>query len=168
MKKLIGLALVIVGLGMWACAPAFAQQPKQGFQLPIPLRPLGQTSGPATVTTPSQLFADIQRATVADLQYAINIAKAQNNKLTESCWSAWLMMIQNDQNANLANGAAVAPPEPHVITDLERVIDLANALEPSSPFVVACAPLANQVKMNVAKFIASAVGGTAVLGLAIP
>lgn len=108
-----------------------------------------------------------------DLQYAQKLADANGNKLTSNCWGAWISVIQTNQTAvqnKNADGTTtdIAVPDPHLITDLERAIDIRNALQPQSPFMVACSPVANLIKTDVMNFIGQVVGGGLSLTKLVP
>lgn len=95
-----------------------------------------------------------------DLTYAKKLADANGNKLTSACWDAWINVIQTNERAVVdANNNPQDAPDPHLVTDLERAIDIRNALQPSSPFMVACSPVANLIKSDVTNFIGQVVGG---------
>jgi hypothetical protein len=116
-----------------------------------------------------KLMQALASVTLEDLQYADNIAVAQKNEVAHQCWAAWITLIKAQQSANVdANGNPIQPPTIHLFTDVERAIDLVNALQPTSPFAVACAPLANQIRMNVLQLITTAATGALLGGLTIP
>ena len=108
-----------------------------------------------------------------DLQYAQKLADANGNKLTSACWGAWIGVIQTNQSAVQTTNTDgtktdMAVPDPHLITDLERAIDIRNALQPESPFMVACSPVANLIKTDVLNFIGQVVGGGLSLTKLVP
>jgi len=104
-----------------------------------------------------------------DLQYAKGLADANHNDLTSACWSAWIDLINTNENAvKNPDGSTQDPPDPHLITTLERAIDIRNALQPSAPFMRACSPVANLVKTDVLNFIGQVVGGGLSLTKLVP
>jgi hypothetical protein len=108
-----------------------------------------------------------------DLQYAQKLADANKNSLTSACWGAWIGVIQTNQTAvqtKNADGTStdIAIPDPHLITDLERAIDIRNALQPDAPFMRACSPVANLIKTDVMNFIGQVVGGGLSLTKLVP
>jgi hypothetical protein len=96
-----------------------------------------------------------------DLQYAKKLADANGNSLTSACWAAWITIIETNQGAvtDPTTKAVIDPPDPHILVDLQRAIDIRNALQPSSPFMVACSPVANLIKTDVQNFIGQVLGG---------
>ena len=104
-----------------------------------------------------------------DLTYAKALADANGNKLTSACWGAWISVINTNQKAvTNQDGSPQDPPDPHLITDLERAIDIRNALQPDAPFMVACSPVANLIKTDVINFIGKVVGGGLSLSQLVP
>lgn len=104
-----------------------------------------------------------------DLQYAKQLADANHNTLTSGCWGAWIDLINTNENAvKNPDGSPQDPPDPHLVTTLERAIDIRNALQPSAPFMVACSPVANLIKVDVLNFIGQVVGGGLSLTKLVP
>lgn len=86
-------------------------------QLPIPL-PIGGGAQAGAPTTPSGTLNSLAQFTIADLQNAIALAKAQGDDAGAACFSKLLTLVQ----AVSANGAK------GVATDLEiaRIIKAGN------------------------------------------
>ena len=59
-------------------------------------------------------------------------------------------------------------PDPHLVTDFERMVELRNALQPDSPFMTACSPVANMVKQDVVGFMGKVIAGGAGLATLVP
>lgn len=117
----------------------------------------------------TDLLKSIQAVVLPDLQYASAIAHAHNDAISYACWDAWAGIIQAEQAALTdESGKPIDPPTIHIITDIQRVININNALNPTSPLAVACAPLANKVKLDVLALITQVAAGTLASGLLIP
>lgn len=128
-----------------------------------------QTGVPATGDVPFDLLQALDVKLLPDLQYALLLAKATNNAITANCYNAWIGIIQVQQTAvQDASGVAITVPTPHIITDFERLVEIRNMLQPDSPFMTACSPVANMVKVDVTNFIGLVVGGGASLSALVP
>jgi hypothetical protein len=104
-----------------------------------------------------------------DLQYALKIATATDSKVTAPCYQAWIDIIQK-RKASVANadGSPVDLPNPRLITDFEKAVELRNALQPDSDFMRMCSPVANMVKQDMVKFIGMVLAGGAGLATLVP
>lgn len=128
-----------------------------------------QTHAGALSDTANAVVAKIQKATLQDLQVADQIAVAQGDQIAHACWGAWIDFVKREQAVLLdAKGDPIPLPTVHLLTDLQRVRGLLQALQPTSPLSVACAPLANSVKMDVIGLLTKAAGGALVGALALP
>jgi hypothetical protein len=153
---------ITIALFAGSCIEAHAAS-RPLFNLPIPL-PLSKQ------LSPDQVWKNIVAATAADLNYAKAMADASDApgaKLRAACYAEIINL-----NA-AANGTSlkVTKPEPALITTFEQAAEVADALQPTSKLVVACAPAANAVKADVMRFVNLAVtgaAGLAVFGIAIP
>ena len=114
-------------------------------------------------TIASNLYAKIQSMTLEDLQYADNLAVASGDQIAHTCWAAWSEQIIAEQKAN-----AAPPPTPHIITDIQRMINFHNALSPTGKLAVSCAPLANAVKLSIFNLLGQAALGTLALPALVP
>lgn len=104
-----------------------------------------------------------------DLQYALKLANAANNKVTAPCYQAWIDIINTQQTAvKNADGTDLAMPDPHVITEFEKLVELRNALQPESDFMMKCSPVASMVKLDIAKFMGVVLAGGAGLATLVP
>ena len=93
------------------------------------------------------LLKKLQNVTLADLQYADMLALSHNNQISHACFSAWIGYLEAEQKAITApDGKPISQPTPSLFSDLEHGLDLMNALSPTSPITVACAPFINQAK----------------------
>lgn len=103
-----------------------------------------QSRQPVKLNFIDGLLHKLQEITLADLQAADAIALAHGNQIAHQCWTAWIQYIQADQAATVGpDGNPVVLPSIHLITDLQRAFDLQQALQPTSPLSVSCAPFKN-------------------------
>jgi hypothetical protein len=63
---------------------------------------------------------------------------------------------------------AIPMPDPHLVTDFEKLVELRNSLQPESPFMIACSPVASMVKKDILGFIGTVIGGGAGLATLVP
>lgn len=151
---------------LFAClmtSPALAQRAddvarvpgaKSGFSLPR--GPIGTLVDKAKGgdDADGDLLGALEAKLLPDLKFALNIAKANGNELTGDCWAAWITMIEARQKANVdAQGNPIDMPDPALITRFQKLVDIRNALQPTSPFMRACSPVITMVKSDVRKFI---------------
>ena len=146
--------------------------------LPDPLAKIKQdfqttTGVKATGDVPFDLLKALDKALLPDLQYAQKLALATGSKVTAPCYQAWIDMINTQQTAvqtKNADGTTtdIVAPDPHLVTDFERMVELRNALQPDSPFMTACSPVANMVKMDVTNFMGIVISGGAGLATLVP
>lgn len=168
MKKLIIIAIVLLS------SPAMAQ----GVKL---VRPTGNIVNDIAAATGSRTtitgapVTDLQNFLNAkflpDLQYALKLAQASKNTITADCYQAWIDIITTQQTAVLDTSTPPQPlamPDPHVITEFEKLVELRNALQPESPFMVKCSPVASMVKLDIAKFMGLVISGGAGLATLVP
>ncbi len=158
MLKLI-LALCVVCFafdGAWAqraddpARVAAAARPR----IQLPIDPLGFNNKLGSDAGDNDLLGALEAQLLPDLKFALNIARANGNDLTGDCWASWINMIEARQKANLdANGNPLDIPDPALITRFQKLVDIRNALQPTSPFMRACSPVITMVKSDVRKFI---------------
>ncbi len=108
-----------------------------------------------------------------DLQYALKLAQASKNNITSDCYQAWIDIITTQQTAvqtkNPDGTTTDLPmPDPHVITEFEKLVELRNALKPESPFMVKCSPVASMIKKDIASFMGIVITGGAGLATLVP
>ena len=119
----------------------------------------------------ADIWKKLQSVTLSDLQYANNLALANQDTVASSCYSALIALIQKSQAANIdpTTGQPLALPTVHLVTDLENVIILYRELQPTSATSVACAPFMNAVKVGSISALLSGLGtGALAGGLLIP
>lgn len=176
MNTLIRLLLAAVLVGLF---PANAQTPRPRPLIPDPFQQLGdkmkqdftkETGVKATGDVPFDLLRALDAKLLPDLQYALLLAKATNNNITALCYQAWIDVITVQQTA-VQTGTPptdIAIPDPHIITDFERAVELRNMLQPDSKFMTACSPVANLIKQDVLNFMGKVIGGGASLATLVP
>lgn len=122
-------------------------------------------------TEDKDLLGALEEQLLPDLKYALNLATKSNNKVTGPCYAAWIAIIEARQSANLDDkGNPMTPPTPGLITKFEKLVELRNALQPDSDFMVKCSPVASMVKSDIRKFIGlvlSGGAGLAALGIGL-
>jgi hypothetical protein len=151
-------------------------------RLPDPLKVAAERGGairrPATASIlgPEPLWKKIQAAKAADLRYAKALADSVGSpgaKLRSACYGAWIVTIEQTQGVDMkdASGSLPSPPEPHVFSSFEQFSEIADALQPTGPLMVACAPAWTALKLTALQFFTLAVSGAvglSALGIAIP
>ncbi len=65
-------------------------------------------------------------------------------------------------------GAAIPMPDPHLVTDFEKLVELRNSLQPDSEFMIKCSPVASMVKKDIVGFIGIVISGGAGLATLVP
>lgn len=163
----IALALTFISFAI----PAFAQTPRPRVQLPFDPLNLNDkiAAGKLTGSPLNDLLGALDAKLLPDLQYALKLAEASGSKVTAPCYTAWIDIINTRQKANLDDqGQPIVLPEPHIITDFEKMVELRNSLQPDSPFMIACSPVASMVKKDIAGFIGIVLSGGAGLATLVP
>ena len=111
----------------------------------------------ATALTPQGVAQAIQKASVPDLQYAMKLATAANtvqSKVRLQCYQAILGAVSPAGAADFG-----AEPSPHLVTSVEQLAELIDALQPTSPVFVNCAGAAQLANLSVLSFINAVVTG---------
>jgi hypothetical protein len=104
-----------------------------------------------------------------DLQYALKLANASGSKVTGPCYQAWIDIINVRQKAvSDDQGAALPMPDPHLVTDFEKLVELRNSLQPDSEFMIKCSPVASMVKKDIVGFIGVVISGGTGLATLVP
>lgn len=168
------VAACLMVLLVLTASPAFAQREdstpraRQGIKLPIDPLGLNQkmTGDPA-----EDIINALDAKLLPDLKYALNLATKSNNGVTAPCYAAWIAIIEARQNANVDDqGNPMTPPDPGLITKFEKLVELRNALQPESDFMIKCSPVASMVKSDIRKFIGLILtggAGLAALGIGL-
>jgi hypothetical protein len=150
-------------------------------RLPDPLKVAAERGGAmrrpaAQIAAPKGLWKKIQAANAADLRYAKALADSAGSpgaKQRAACYGAWIVTVEQAQGVGLkdANGNVLTPPEPHVFSSFEQFSEVADALQPTGPLMVACAPAWTALRLTAIQFFTLAVTGAvglSALGIAIP
>lgn len=138
----------------------FAQSPLPKPRLNLPIDPLGLNEKVGGGSPASNLLGALDDKLLPDLLYAKKLADAAGNKITGNCYQSWIDIIQKRKTAvTNADGTPMDLPQPRLITDFEKAVELRNALQPESDFMIACSPVANMVKQDMVKFIGVILGG---------
>lgn len=109
------------------------------------------------------IWANIQKAVLADMKYAKAMADQANtpgSKLRSSCLAAIITIKEQQETVKGPDGNPMTPPDPHVITDLEKAAEIIDGLQATSPIMVACVPAANAAQQNALNFVNAIVTGT--------
>lgn len=167
------IAFLALALGaLLAPAPAHAQASRQPRPALTgdPVKDIGNAINqgkPSTAPTdPLKSLADkIAKLSLEDFKYASALAHATGNNVTAPCWDAWVTLLTSQQQPlKDASGNPIAEPDPHLITDAERLSEAIQQLQPNSTLSIACAPAATAVQKDAATLISQILGGSA-LGL---
>jgi hypothetical protein len=116
--------------------------------------------------TPEAIAKEIQASAVPDLTYAIALASAAGtlqSKVRSECYTAILGAISPPGAAKLG-----APPSPDLVTKVEQLAELVDALQPTSPVFVNCAGAAQLANLSVLSFINAVVTGAAGIAVLAP
>lgn len=146
----------------------------QGLPKPrLNLDPLGLNQPRAERALTGNPLGDIIGALdvklLPDLQYALKLATASGSKVTGPCYQAWIDIINVRQKAvSDDQGAALPMPDPHLVTDFEKLVELRNSLQPDSEFMIRCSPVASMVKKDIVGFIGIVISGGAGLATLVP
>lgn len=117
----------------------------------------------------NDILGALDEKLLPDLQYAKKMADASGSKVTAPCYQAWIDIIVVRQKAVAnADGTPVDLPNPRLITDFEKAVELRNALQPDSDFMRMCSPVANMIKQDMIAFIGKVLAGGAGLATLVP
>lgn len=172
--KVLGALLIAFALTLLMPSGAMAQQPRFVKPTGNIVNDIAAATGSKTTLTGAPV-TDVQNFLNAkllpDLQYALKLATASKNSVTADCYQAWIDIITTQQTA--VNDSATPPqplpmPDPHVITEFEKLVELRNALQPESQFMIKCSPVASMIKMDIAQFMGIVISGGAGLATLVP
>jgi hypothetical protein len=105
----------------------------------------------------NQLLSQLQQVSLDDLNAAKADADLQGDKVASACYAQIITLVSNQQKALAAQANL---PDVHVVTTFQQARDFALALRPGSALSTACAPFANEVKMDVLNFVAGVTAGS--------
>lgn len=164
LAKGVGMALALM-LAASLLMPDLAQAQQRPR---LPIDPLGLND--RTERDPlERLLGALDDKLLPDLQYALKLAEASGSKVTAPCYQAWIEIIQTRKQAVKGDdGQELPPPNPGVVTKFEKMVELRNALQPDSNFMVKCSPVASMVKKDIAGFIGIVISGGAGLATLVP
>jgi len=163
--KAIILALALLGFAESALAQAPRPRPLTGNII----QDFTPRSAPLTGAPVTDLQNFFNSKLLPDLQYALKLASASKNNITGDCYQAWIDIIMTQQAAiKNADGSDTPMPDPHIITEFEKLVELRNALQPESQFMIKCSPVASMVKKDIAGFIGIVLSGGAGLATLVP
>lgn len=173
--KVVSALLAAILLGSFA-GDARAQSPLPRPRLPLTgniINDIAAAQGKPVAGVTGAPVTDAQNffnaMLLPDLQYALKLATAAKNTITADCYQSWIDIINTQQTAvKNADGTDIAMPDPHVITEFEKIVELRNALQPESPFMVKCSPVASMVKKDITGFIGIVISGGAGLATLVP
>jgi len=150
--------------------PAQAQTRKLTGNLVNDIAAASSTPRPALTGSPlNDLLGALDVKLLPDLQYALKLANASGSKVTGPCYQAWIDIINVRQKAVADDsGQALPLPDPHLVTDFEKMVELRNSLQPDSDFMIKCSPVASMVKKDIAGFIGIVISGGAGLATLVP
>lgn len=131
---------------------------------------LGITRAVPTSSDPlANIIGALDAKLLPDLQYAKVMADASGSKVTAPCFGAWIDLINVRQKAVTGTDGQPLPfPDPGVISRFEQLVELRNALQPDSSFMIACSPVASMVKKDIVGFIGIVISGGAGLATLVP
>ncbi len=156
----------LIGLALLVATPSLAQS-----KLKLPIDPLGlnNRTAPTSQDPLENIVAALDGKLLPDLTYAKMMADASGSKVTAPCYGAWIDIINVRQKAVLdKDGQPLPVPDPGIITKFERIVELRNALQPDSAFMIACSPVASMVKKDIVGFIGIVISGGAGLATLVP
>ena len=168
MKWLVRL-LIFSFLSVMACGAAQAQTKLRPLTGNI-VNDIRGTTTPATSQDPLEsIIGALDAKLLDDLKYAKLMADASGSKVTGPCYGAWIDLINvRNKAVQDKDGQPIPVPDPAVITKFERIVELRNALQPDSAFMIACSPVASMVKKDIVGFIGIVISGGAGLATLVP
>jgi hypothetical protein len=166
------IAIAVALLVLAGSAAAQNRQPRPPALTGDPVKDIGnaikagqQQGTAASNANTADLVAKLNKLALPDFEYALAMAKATNNVVSAPCWQAWVDLITAQQKPLTdATGQVLTEPDPHLITNIERISELLAALRPDSTLSTSCAALAGAANRDVATFIGGILSGGA-LGL---
>lgn len=163
-QKVATVLLVAFALSfLLAGSPAMAQNRAR-----LPIDPLGLNDRMEKDPL-ERLLGALDAKLLPDLQYALKLADASGSKVTAPCYQAWIDIILTRQKAVQDDkGQDLPVPDPGVVTKFERMVELRNALQPESEFMIKCSPVASMVKKDIAGFIGVVISGGAGIAALVP
>lgn len=164
MLRLISVVVLVLLVG-----PAFAKPLHHKGTLVMQVKPrltgdLKTDLGLGTKSTDvlGDLIGALDAKLLPDLTYAKALADASGSHVTAPCWQAWIDVITVRQKAvKSADGTEMPYPDPSLITNFEKAVEIRNMLQPDSDFMIKCSPVASMVKKDIRNFIGLVISGGA-------
>ena len=171
----IAAVLAIVAALNLTALPAFAQ-----------VKPKPMYAGLLTVAPQDSLLGALRKASVADIQNALALAKqaavvtpptaaSTSAGVRAACYGAILDVLNSPAGTGASNSALqqAAPQQGLAIafTSFEHLAQVADQMQPMSQVQIACAPVAQAIRMHTLQLVLGILGGTftlAKLGVGIP
>lgn len=155
------LSVMLAGSAMAQTKPKLTGDIKADF---------GNLTGTKVTGSPiSDLVGALDVKLLPDLIYAKALADASGSKVTAPCWGAWIDVINTRQKAvKGADGNDMTYPDPSLITNFEKLVEIRNMLQPDSPFMISCSPVASMVKKDIAGFMGLVISGGAGIASLVP
>lgn len=147
--SLLILAALITASGLLSSSPAHAA-PRSIIKHRIVLRQ-------KLSLNLNLLLTQLQKVSLQDLQTAKADADAQKDAVASACYAQIITLVTDQQSALKAQQNL---PDVRVVTTFQQIRDFALALRQGSSLSTACAPLANEVKMDVLNFVAGVTAGS--------
>lgn len=119
----------------------------------------------SSALTPQSVAQKIQQLAAPDVAYAIVLAKAVNTpqgNVRAQCYQAIQSAIPTPP------AGSTPPPAPHLVTNVEQLAEVIDALQPNGPLMVNCGGAAQLVGQNVLTFINAVVTGFLGAAKALP
>jgi len=160
LEKNAKVAVPALLLAVMVLAPgtADAQTRKQS---PTPQR--GIISTAVKLVKSDDFWTQLTQASLKDLEYAVALEQAANTTgslMRAKCWTAWGDLIRQTSGANVTLEGAKLTGEAFVFTRAAQMAQVADALQPDSPFQIACAPVAARLKKDVRSLVGAVIGGS--------
>src|SRR5208282_5555117 len=103
---------------------------------------------------------------MADLEYASKKAAAANttsSAVRKQCWDAIIVIKQQLDGVTLkdTNGQVIPRPDPALVTDVEDIAEIIDALSTTGPLFTSCAGAAQLARTSTLTLINTVVAGAA-------
>lgn len=161
------MRIIIVLLALLISGNAYAQIKKpsdvirdlsQRNDINNPARPAAE-SFPG-IGSPDDLVDKLKKLVLADFIYAKALSDNTGNKVTGACWGAWVdLLTKQQQELKDSAGNVLTQPDPHLITDVEKLSELIQSLQQGGPIQVGCGAFADAMRMSVRQLIGGILSG---------
>jgi hypothetical protein len=130
---------------------------------PAPAQTRGIISTVTSALKTDDFWTQITKASLVDLDYAVALETAAGTPGSLSrakCWTAWSTLIKQTSGANVTIEGGKLSGEAFVFTRAAQMAQVADALQPDSPFMTACSPVAQRMKTQVGSMVGLVVKGS--------